>query len=219
LQRARKAIDQPTIAATPAGRFDPVSGALPFVVATSERAGAGGLQRRARNYSLDRAVNRRPALSSHTGPVERRSNDTGGQLVEGMSDAERAALNQRRAPGNTCVTALRAERAGTFEESLNARAAARSCGPRRLASGLRIGECAALDVDDIGVSARKGRVVVREGKGDAYREVPLNAEARDALDAWTGVRRRQLEGSEEPDAAAPSAHASSRGAIPIDDTC
>lgn len=64
-------------------------------------------------------------------------------------------------------------------------------------TGLRIGECAALDVDDVAVSARKGRVVVREGKGDAYREVPLNAEARDALDAWTAVRRRQLEGSEE----------------------
>jgi len=64
-------------------------------------------------------------------------------------------------------------------------------------TGLRIGECGALDVDDVVVSARKGRVVVREGKGDAYREVPLNAEARDALDAWTTVRRKQLEDSQE----------------------
>lgn len=55
-------------------------------------------------------------------------------------------------------------------------------------TGLRIGECAALDVDDVAVSARKGRVVVREGKGDAYREVALNAEARDALDVWTARR-------------------------------
>jgi integrase/recombinase XerC len=43
---------------------------------------------------------------------------------------------------------------------------------------------------------------VREGKGDAYREVPLNAEARDALDAWTAARHVhrhvQLEGSAEP---------------------
>ncbi|MBA3748757.1 MAG: tyrosine-type recombinase/integrase [Solirubrobacterales bacterium] len=59
-------------------------------------------------------------------------------------------------------------------------------------TALRIGECAALDVDDIAVSARKGMVVVREGKGDAYREVPLNAEARAALDDWTAVRRGQL---------------------------
>ena len=64
-------------------------------------------------------------------------------------------------------------------------------------TGLRIGECAALDVDDVAVSARKGRVVVREGKGDAYREVPLNAEARDALDAWVSVRRMQVGGGEE----------------------
>jgi integrase/recombinase XerC len=64
-------------------------------------------------------------------------------------------------------------------------------------TGLRIGECAALDVDDIAVSARKGRVVVREGKGDAYREVALNAEARDALDAWTVARRKQLKGGAE----------------------
>ena len=66
-----------------------------------------------------------------------------------------------------------------------------------LNTALRIGECAALDVDDIAVSARKGRVVVREGKGDAYREVPLNAEARDALDSWTVARRQQLEASAE----------------------
>ncbi|MDQ3676344.1 MAG: tyrosine-type recombinase/integrase [Actinomycetota bacterium] len=64
-------------------------------------------------------------------------------------------------------------------------------------TALRIGECAALDVDDIAVSARKGRVVVREGKGDAYREVPLNAEARAALDTWISARRKQLEDSEE----------------------
>jgi integrase/recombinase XerC len=64
-------------------------------------------------------------------------------------------------------------------------------------TGLRIGECAALDIDDIAVSARKGRVVVREGKGDAYREVALNAEARDALDVWTSARRKQLDGSAE----------------------
>jgi len=59
-------------------------------------------------------------------------------------------------------------------------------------TALRIGECAALDVDDVAISARKGRVVVREGKGGAYREVPLNAEARGALDAWLTARGAQL---------------------------
>ncbi len=32
----------------------------------------------------------------------------------------------------------------------------------------------------------------------SVRDVPLNAEARDALDAWTAARRVQLEGSAEP---------------------
>jgi site-specific recombinase XerC len=64
-------------------------------------------------------------------------------------------------------------------------------------TGLRIGECTAVDIDDVAVSARKGRVVVREGKGDAYREVALNAEAREALDVWTAERRKQLDGSSE----------------------
>jgi integrase/recombinase XerC len=66
-----------------------------------------------------------------------------------------------------------------------------------LNTALRIGECAALDVEDIAVSARMGRVVVRDGKGNAYREVPLNVEARDALDAWIAVRRGQLKDSSE----------------------
>lgn len=64
-------------------------------------------------------------------------------------------------------------------------------------TGLRIGECAALDVDDVAISARKGRVIVRECKGDAYREVPLNAEARDAMDAWSAARHKQLPDSDE----------------------
>jgi site-specific recombinase XerC len=44
-----------------------------------------------------------------------------------------------------------------------------------LYTGLRLAELVALDVDDVRVSARKGLVIVRSGKGDAYREVPLNA--------------------------------------------
>ncbi len=53
-------------------------------------------------------------------------------------------------------------------------------------TGLRLGECVALDVDDVAVSARKGQVIVRRGKGDAYREVPLNAAVRTTLDAYLG---------------------------------
>ncbi|MCP4419082.1 MAG: tyrosine-type recombinase/integrase [Chloroflexi bacterium] len=51
-------------------------------------------------------------------------------------------------------------------------------------TGLRIGECAALNQDDFLISARKGYVIVRQGKRDSYRKVPLNADVRKVLDAW-----------------------------------
>jgi integrase/recombinase XerC len=56
-------------------------------------------------------------------------------------------------------------------------------------TGLRIGECAALNQDDVLISARKGTVIVRQGKRDSYREIPLNANARRALDAWVTNRQ------------------------------
>lgn len=58
-----------------------------------------------------------------------------------------------------------------------------------LFAGLRLAELVGLDVDDIATSARKGLVTVRRGKGDAQREVPLNPEARAAVDAWVSERR------------------------------
>lgn len=38
---------------------------------------------------------------------------------------------------------------------------------------------------------------MRRGKGDRYRQVPLNAEVRDALDAWL-ARRAKLPHSDGP---------------------
>jgi site-specific recombinase XerD len=54
----------------------------------------------------------------------------------------------------------------------------------------RLAERVALDVDDVRVSARKGVVIVRSGKGDAFREVPLNALARQLLEEWLRERKR-----------------------------
>jgi len=65
-------------------------------------------------------------------------------------------------------------------------------------TGLRIGECAALDRGDVAVSARKGLVIVRRGKGDAYREVPLNAAARTSLDAYLAERGARAHVTGEP---------------------
>ena len=50
-----------------------------------------------------------------------------------------------------------------------------------LYTALRLHELVDLDVEDVSVSARKGMLVVRSGKGDAYREVPLNRPCRAAL--------------------------------------
>jgi site-specific recombinase XerD len=59
-----------------------------------------------------------------------------------------------------------------------------------LYTALRLAELVALDVDDVRISARKGVVIVRSGKGDAFREVPLNALARQVLEEWLPERKR-----------------------------
>src|SRR6266704_3837265 len=65
-------------------------------------------------------------------------------------------------------------------------------------SGLRLGECAALNVDDTRLSARKGIVIIRSGKGDTYREVPLNTEVREALKVWLKERTKRFSQTCDP---------------------
>jgi integrase/recombinase XerC len=55
-------------------------------------------------------------------------------------------------------------------------------------AGLRDGEVCGLDVGDIALGDRSGRVMVRLGKGEKFRKVPLNGEARRAIRAWLEVR-------------------------------
>jgi site-specific recombinase XerD len=59
-----------------------------------------------------------------------------------------------------------------------------------LRTGLRIGELAALDVGDVRLMQRTGELVIRHGKGDRRRVVPLNRAARAALRAWLFDRER-----------------------------
>ncbi|MGO9881866.1 MAG: tyrosine-type recombinase/integrase [Solirubrobacteraceae bacterium] len=65
-----------------------------------------------------------------------------------------------------------------------------------LYTALRLHEFAALDVEDVAISARKGVVVVRSGKGDAYREVPLNRPSRAALEEWLKTRSERVRDGE-----------------------
>lgn len=55
-------------------------------------------------------------------------------------------------------------------------------------AGLRESELISLDVCDVEIGERKGRVIVRHGKGGKYREVPLAKEVRRALGMWLDVR-------------------------------
>lgn len=64
-----------------------------------------------------------------------------------------------------------------------------------LNTGVRVQECSSLNVEDIEMSERKGKLVVRSGKGQKYREVPLNVEARRSLRVYLDGR------DEEPQAA------------------
>ncbi len=57
-----------------------------------------------------------------------------------------------------------------------------------LNTGLRVSELAALEMDDVNITERKGDLNVRYGKGGKAREVPLNATARAILKAWLAIR-------------------------------
>ena len=57
-----------------------------------------------------------------------------------------------------------------------------------LHTGLRVSEVAKLRVGDVSLSPRKGSLTVRGGKGGKYRQVPLNMDARRALEAYLGGR-------------------------------
>lgn len=51
-------------------------------------------------------------------------------------------------------------------------------------AGLRVGELLALKIGDVEVSDRVGKVIVRRGKHDTYREVPLTLDVRKALTVY-----------------------------------
>jgi len=57
-----------------------------------------------------------------------------------------------------------------------------------LNTGLRLSETIALNLEDLEISERKGKVLIRQGKGNKERVVPLNTEAREAVQAWLKMR-------------------------------
>ena len=57
-----------------------------------------------------------------------------------------------------------------------------------LNTGIRESELAALTLADIQLTERKGKLLVRDGKGNKSREIPLNSDARAALQKYISVR-------------------------------
>ena len=57
-----------------------------------------------------------------------------------------------------------------------------------LHTGLRLTELTAMRLGDVQLSERKGNVLVQNGKGGKQRDVPLNTDARKAIQDWLAVR-------------------------------
>ena len=57
-----------------------------------------------------------------------------------------------------------------------------------LQTGLRLDECSHLHLEDLDFGERSGQVIIRHGKGNKARTVPLNASARQALAEYLAAR-------------------------------
>ena len=62
-----------------------------------------------------------------------------------------------------------------------------------LNTGIRASELISLEVDDIELSDRKGILIVRAGKGGMYRSIPLNSDARKALNEYLESRSSDIQ--------------------------
>lgn len=65
-----------------------------------------------------------------------------------------------------------------------------------LYTGIRIGECVALNLEDISLSMRLPQLKIRSGKGNSYREIPIGGQLREVLQEWLHVRNKQIKGDE-----------------------
>lgn len=111
--------------------------------------------------------------------------------------AERARVRREELPQQAPRALAREEQRALLRAAEDASVRDRAIVVTLLYTALRLGELAALDLDDVRISARKGVLVVRRGKGDAHREVALNSEARAALEAWIAERRTSASASEQ----------------------
>ena len=115
------------------------------------------------------------------------------QALSAVGSFYLSAGYRTRVPGVRVPT--HAPKALTRTETLRIRRVAAKAGLRDRAiiltfldCGLRLSELAALNVGDVTVSARKGRLTVRVGKGCHPRTVPLTSANRLSIEVWIPVR-------------------------------
>lgn len=63
-----------------------------------------------------------------------------------------------------------------------------------LYTAIRISELQKLELDDVHLVGRKTRLIVRSGKGDRYRELPLNSVLCEVLQLWLAERKQKFKG-------------------------
>jgi site-specific recombinase XerD len=61
-------------------------------------------------------------------------------------------------------------------------------------TGMRLSECASLELDDVFVVGRKTRAIIRSGKGGRYREIPLNSLICEVIQTWLAERKEKYSG-------------------------
>lgn len=60
-----------------------------------------------------------------------------------------------------------------------------------ISCGLRASETVALQVSDLALGERHGKIIIRRGKGNKYREAPAPPETRKALREWLAEREKR----------------------------
>lgn len=65
-------------------------------------------------------------------------------------------------------------------------------------TGLRVGELLALKVGDVEINDRSGKVTVRRGKHENYREVPLTLDVRKALATYLKEEHSDKDNADDP---------------------
>lgn len=61
-----------------------------------------------------------------------------------------------------------------------------------LHTGLRLTELLSLQLEDVHLSERKGNILIQNGKGGKQRSLPLNSDARKALQDWLAIRPKKI---------------------------